>query len=171
MTQISKETKNLILSYQKWQESLQKKEGVSTIHVDEVASKVAAFYEKIRGIIDWKEEHLIKISVIERSVRKRIIPKLGSEIKVDAESLVLELIRSGHFPNDKIEESKIEEVQEIINKYLHIIEGKSENIQLVQWLSSMLSCEIKEALIPSIKENALIDFMYSKIKSSTFLSK
>ena len=117
MTQISKETKDLILGYQKWQESLQKKEGVSTIHVDEVASKVAAFYEKIRGIIDWKEEHLIKIGVIERSVRKRIIPKIGvkEEIKVDAESLVLELIRSGHFPNDKIEESKIAKIQTIIN--------------------------------------------------------
>jgi len=171
MTQISKETKNLILSYQKWQESLQKKEGVSTIHVDEVASKVAAFYEKIRGIIDWKEEHLMKLSVIERSVRKRIIPKLGSKIKVDAESLVLELIRSGHFPNDKIEESKIEEVQKIINKYIYIIESKSENIQLIQWLSSILSCEIEEALMSSIKENALIDFMYNKIKSTTFLSK
>ncbi len=173
MTQISKETKDLILGYQKWQESLQKKEGVSTIHVDEVASKVAAFYEKIRGIIDWKEEHLIKIGVIERSVRKRIIPKIGvkEEIKVDAESLVLELIRSGHFPNDKIEESKIAKIQTIINKYIYIIGKHSENVQLIQWLSSILSCEIEEALTPSIKEKALMDFMYNKMKASTFLSK
>lgn len=173
MKQISKETKGLILEYQRWQESLQKKEGVSMIHVDEVASKVAAFYENIRGIIDWKEEHLMKISVIERSVRKRIIPKIGAKekIKIDAEPLILELIRSGHFPNDKIEESKIADIQTIIDKYIYIIEKHSEDVQLIQWLSSILSCEIEEVLIPPIKENALINFMYNKIKASTFLNK
>lgn len=60
MSQISEPTQKLIARYQQWHQSLQPKEGTATIHVDEVASKVAAFYEKIRGVIDWKEEHLLK---------------------------------------------------------------------------------------------------------------
>ena len=41
--------------------------------------------------------------------------------------MVLELIRGGHFPNDKIEESKINDVQKIIDKYIFILKNNPEN--------------------------------------------
>ena len=50
MPQISQSTKKLLQQYQIWYQSLQPKEGVLTIHVDEVASRVAAFYEKINEL-------------------------------------------------------------------------------------------------------------------------
>ena len=31
-----------------------------TINVDDVAARVASFYEAIRGIVDWREEHLLR---------------------------------------------------------------------------------------------------------------
>lgn len=180
MSEISKQTKDLIKSYQEWKNSLQVKENVSTIHVDEVASKVASFYEKLRGIVDWKEEHLLKRSTIERLLKRRMLPKIDVSTgkitdTVSAEPLVLELIRSGHFPNDRIEETKIAEIQKIIDKYSRIInsapliKGKSK-IQLFQWLSSIAACEIEETLSPSIRERALIKFMYSKIKDGLVIS-
>lgn len=46
MTELSPQTQKLIQKYQNWYNSLQPKEGITTIHVDEVASRVAAFYEK-----------------------------------------------------------------------------------------------------------------------------
>ena len=52
MPQISESTEKLISYYQNWHQSLRPKEEITTIHVDEVASKVAAFYEKIRTIVD-----------------------------------------------------------------------------------------------------------------------
>jgi len=59
MAQLSLPTQKLIGKYQNWYCSLQPKEtqDTTTIHVDEVASRVAAFYEKIRGLVDWREEH------------------------------------------------------------------------------------------------------------------
>ena len=77
MPELSKETRNLISRYRDWEKSLSVKEGASTIHVDEVASKVASFYEKVRGIIDWKEEHLLKRSAIERAMGRRIFPQMN----------------------------------------------------------------------------------------------
>ena len=59
-SEISQSTQKLIQRYQFWHQSLKKQKSASFIHVDEVASRVASFYEKIRGIIDWKEEHIEK---------------------------------------------------------------------------------------------------------------
>ena len=60
MQEVSETTQKLIDRYKAWYWSLRPSKEVDTIHVDEVASRVAAFYEKLRGIIDWKEEHLLK---------------------------------------------------------------------------------------------------------------
>ena len=56
MQEISTNVKNLISEYGSWKRSLTPQDGVANIHVDEVASKVAAFYEQIRTVIDWKKE-------------------------------------------------------------------------------------------------------------------
>ncbi len=170
MTYLSQDTLNLINKYQKWHQSLQPKEGINTIHVDEVASRVAAFYEKIRGIIDWKEEHLLKRRAIERILKRRLFSKIdltdgnlnGSDI---AEPLILELIRGGHFPNNRIPETKIPEVQSAIDKYISILNKteyskKKSRIQMYSWISGIAACEIEEILTPSIRERALINYMY-----------
>ncbi len=163
MPEISQATQRLIQQYQNWLQSTQRKEGVATIHVDEVASSVAAFYEKIRGVIDWREEHLLRRVAIERILKRRLFLRMGQ--KLEAQPFILELIRAGHFPNDKIEESKIPEVQRVIDKYIFIIEkspaSKKEKtkIKLQDWLSAIAACEIEEILDPQRRERALIEYM------------
>jgi hypothetical protein len=163
MPEISQATKKLIQQYQAWHQSLEKKENVPFIHVDEVASKVAAFYEKLRAIVDWQEEHLMKRGAIARTLKRRLF--LAKEGKTISEPLILELIRGGHFPNDNIEETKIGDVEKILNKYIYILENnpssssEKQKIQLYDWLLSITACEIEEILSPSNKERALIDYM------------
>lgn len=172
MQNISELTQKLIARYQYGHKSLPTE---NTIHVDEVASKVAAFYEKIRGIIDWKEEHLLKRRAIERILKRRLFSKMdlsNGNIFDDsdiAEPLVLELIRGGHFPNDRIPESKILEVQRVINKYVFLLNNassghKKSKIQLYGWISSIAACELEEILSPSIKERSLINYMFEIIR-------
>jgi hypothetical protein len=171
MANLSENTQKLIQAYAK---SLQIEEDAPTIHVDEVASKVAAFYERIRGIIDWREEHLLKRRAIERILKRRLFSQIDlTEGKVSetdiAEPLVMELIRGGHFPNDKIEQIKIEEVQNIIHKYIFILnesssDHKKSRLQLYTWLSEIAACEIEETLSPSLKERALIKYMFEAMK-------
>lgn len=159
---LSQQTLQLISKYQKLQELSEISENVPLIHVDEVASKVAAFYEKMKGIVDWKEEHLLRKRMIERTLKRRII--FQKENKEMAESLIYELIRSGHFPNDSIPESKINEVQKIINKYFFIFEkspgqNQKEKAQLQSWLIDIESYEIEKTLSPSMEEETLIEYM------------
>ena len=163
MPDVSQQTQKLIQRYQSWLQSSQAKEKVATIHVDEVASKVAAIYEKVKGVIDWREEHLLRRAAIERVLRRKMFLRIGQ--KVEAQPMVLEIIRGGHFPNDKIEESKIPDIQKMLDKYIFIIENspqpkKEKNkIQLQNWLLGLAACEVEEILDPQRKERALIDYM------------
>lgn len=168
MTELSQPTQKLIQKYQAWYQFLQPREDINTIHVDEVASAVAAFYEKIRGVVDWREEHLMRRAAIERILKRRLLlNKNGESI---AEPLVLELIRGGHFPNDKIPKSKIEEVQKIINKYTFVLAkspvqaGEKQKLQLYNWLLGICACETEELLSPPLREKALIEYMAELMK-------
>ncbi|MEK7658522.1 MAG: hypothetical protein AAB352_01495 [Patescibacteria group bacterium] len=173
MAELSAATKNLISKYNLWQQSLKPKEGVLTLHVDEVAQRVAAFYEHIRTIVDWKEEHLMRRAAIIRKLKRRFFDLELSNFSPNeqiAEPLVLELIRGGHFLNDKIEESKIADAQKVIDKYVFILKNSPENkkgkagLQFYNWLLEITACEIEEILVPAIKERALIDYMFELMK-------
>ncbi len=167
MKKLSQETIELISEYKRWFKSRQPKEGVTTLHVDEVASKIASIYEKLRGIIDWREEHLLRKTAIERMLKRNLfLKKSGQEIALP---LINELIRGGHFPNDTIEESKIDKAQSLVDKYLFLLENspveKNNNkIQLYNWLSAVAACELEDVLSPRIREKALITFMYKLMK-------
>lgn len=167
MQELSLATKELIAKYTFWKTSLKPKEGASTIHVDEVASRVAALYEQIRTVVDWQEEHLMRRSAIIRKLKMRLVDLNAQEI---AEPLIFELIRGGHFPNDTIEESKIQDVQKIIDKYIFILKNAPENkngstdLRFFNWLIEIMACEIEDCIVPAIKETALIDYMFSVMK-------
>ncbi|OHA68734.1 MAG: hypothetical protein A3A27_01440 [Candidatus Wildermuthbacteria bacterium RIFCSPLOWO2_01_FULL_47_18] len=166
--ELSQKAKRLIEQYKIWYQSLEPKEAQGTIGVDEVASKVASFYEKIRGVVDWREEHLLRKTAIDRIFRRRIL--LAEHTGEMAEPFLQELIRGGHFPNNRIPTQKIEEVQRIINKLAAIMENSKHYVEgnqqgrLENWLLALGSCEIEELLAPPTREKALIDWMAEDMK-------
>jgi len=157
------------------------------IYVDEIATKVARFYELVRKIIDWKEEHLIRRAAIERILKRRFVTELydfGVLPDIDsaeiAEPFVFELVRSGYFPNGKISKEKIIEVQRVLEKYIFILRngtkgkldsngkalskkerkaGFKKRINFYSWVIEIAECEIEEILDPPLREYALLDLM------------
>ncbi len=155
------------------------------IFVDEIASKVAKFYEVIRRVIDWKEEHLIRRTAIERVLKRRFVSKIyGINLMPDinpsaiAEPFVLELVRSGYFPNGKIAKEKIFEVQKVLERYLYILSnatirngeggnkskreikaGMKKKINFYNWVIEVAACEIEEVLDAPLREYAMLDLM------------
>jgi len=177
--ELSEATKGLILQYSISSQQDFPDLKQQTIHVDEVASRVAAFYEQIRTIIDWKEEHLMRRAAIIRKIKRRFFDLEINNFSTQndfAESLILELIRGGHFPNDKIKEIKITEVQKIIDKYIFILKNYPQKqeagngLDFYNWMLEVLSCEIEESLNPSVRERALIDYMFKSMKEKIKVS-
>ncbi|MDP3900729.1 MAG: hypothetical protein Q8Q38_00035 [bacterium] len=171
--ELSPSTQQLITKYRNWVVSKEAKTVENTIEVDEVASKVAAFYEKIRGVVDWREEHLLRKTAIERMLKRRLL--MTRKPEEVAEPLLSELVRGGHFPNGRIPTSAIPAVQEIITKYLFLIEhakkeaGGETKIKdprsLESWLLGIAASEIEETLSPPLKELALREFAALRMQS------
>ena len=170
--ELTPNVKKLAQEYRRWQSSIQLKEGVSTIAVDEVVAKVASFYEKIRGVVDWREEHLLRKTAIERILKRRML--LGV-VENFAEPFLQELIRGGHFPNEQIPVTKIAEIQKIVEKYFYLLENSPQEgtekvlAELKMWLLSIAASEIEESLAPPIRERALIEFMIQDMKEKVQL--
>ena len=137
-----------------------------TINVDDVAARVASFYEAIRGIVDWREEHLLRKTAIERILKRRSLLQsdLTGENGTDAaEQFLRELVRGGHFPNHFIPLEKIEETRQVLNKYAYILKnsgngGRKKREELSKWFVQMASYEVEITLDPHEKELGLVDF-------------
>ena len=53
----------------------------STISVSEVSSALAFYYEKIRNIIDYQDEHLLRQSAIKRILNRRLIFQESRDVR------------------------------------------------------------------------------------------
>lgn len=159
---------------------------IAPLEVDEIASKIAKTYEKIRKVVDWKEENLLRRAAIERMLKRRFISKLygisimpNLDAKEMAEPMILELMRSGYFDNGRIARHQVKELEKIIAKYIEILNksrvptGNNDKqvknkMSFYTWMIELAACEIEELLSPNFKENALLNLMtnvlYSRAK-------
>ncbi|KUK82674.1 MAG: hypothetical protein XD98_0532 [Microgenomates bacterium 39_6] len=151
------------------QELLSPKKNYTPIHVDEIASKLAKFYEKIRKIIDWKDDNALRRGAIERVLKRIVFPKLNRisslEAKKIAETVTMELIRGGHLPNDTIPKEKLSILSKAIEKYLYFLEYASGHFKPTEikdktnfndLIMEIAACEIEEILANPIKEYSII---------------
>jgi hypothetical protein len=164
---------------ERYQQALKKEaqEIAYPIHVDQLTSKMARLYEKARRIIDWKEEHLVRRTAIERNLKRRLISEISgitilTELNPNkmAEPLVMELMRGGYFSSGQISKEKLPYVEKILAKYVFILKngplsngGSKANIkkrvQFYNWILEIAACELEELLASAEKENALMDLM------------
>lgn len=129
-----------------------------TIRVSEVLGSVAFIYERIRNVIDYKGEHLLRRNAIERVIKRRLWEKPTIETKKLANSLIRELIWARYLKNDTIPKSKADEVGQILSKYLTLLNrivgrgrgGSKFANEWRDWILGIASCEIEETLAPSL---------------------
>lgn len=156
-------------------EILPDNEGEPKVKIHEAIGKVAFVYEKIRNAIDYQEENLIRKNAIGRMLRRRIMTRERGG--VIAEPLIRELIRAGYVKNKFFPESRIPDVERIINRYVLLINYTSATIssppernRTFNWIISVAAYEIEEYLAPSIKDDALVECMYKIIRPNIDLT-
>jgi len=138
------------------------------INLNDLTSKMALFYEKLRYSVDYKDDHLLRRSAIERIAKRIMIT--NKEPKYIAETLLTELIRAQYIPNNSIPEEKADDLQKIISKYLTVRDQleknhKKENIKKFNhFLWEIMAAEIEENIIPPIREDALVETLYQIVK-------
>ncbi len=152
------------------------KKPMTPIHVDEIASHIAKFYEQVRKVIDWKEDNVLRRSAIERALKRTLFPKLsGVAIRPNidtyrvAYSVTADLIRGGHLPNDEIAEEHVMLVEGVLKKYLYILKHATfptteliplkRQINFTYFVIELAAVEIEEILTNPVKERVLMEAM------------
>lgn len=156
-------------------------ENEPKIIVNDVASRLAFFYEKVRNSVDYKDEHLLRKNAIKRILKRILI--IENKKKDQGKFLIKELIRARYLPNRAVPESKALEIDQIIQKYISLYyvlpesqTGRKHVGSVVaagrevlapgwlDWLFGIAACQIEESFSPRIKEEAVVELMQKTMR-------
>lgn len=154
---------NLVISLSKRKKT---SDGDNLLSVDEAVGALAFYYEKIRNVIEYQDEHLLRQAAIRRIIeRRRLVHRESNDL---SEWLLKELIRSRYLPNNAIPQSEVGEVARILSFYFAVEEevrkcgkatAKDHDI-----IVTLASCAIDEHLMPLTSEEALVSLMYETVE-------
>lgn len=178
---ITENTKKL---FQVIYHELEKKEEggdeIPRIKVSDLISKMSFYYEKIRNLVDYKDEHLLRKNAIERILRRHIlIEGVIKESKSDdiSKHLLTELIRAGYLLNNIIPETKINEISKVLAKYITLKkicnnkfneDTKSRN-EYINWSIALAASDIEERLGENKIDQTVISNMYEILLNNIIL--
>lgn len=154
--------------------------NITPVHVDEMASRIAKFYEMVRKVIDWKEDNVLRRSATERILKRLLFPKISGVTfngNIDtykfAYIITIDLIRGGHLPNDEIPQESILTVELALKKYLYVLAHAKfsstevfpikRKINFATFLIELAACEIEEILTNPVKEETLLHTMTDQL--------
>lgn len=143
------------------------------IEIDLTGKQISSLYEQIRQVVDYKEEHLILRSVIERIVKRRLRTQKRMNI---GEGLIKELILASYVENSSVPVRAVEEVNRIVAKYLYLRQNflvlRLENhlVTSERFLYSVMAAEIEQCLVSHATESELVRFAVQSIKAYSDIS-
>lgn len=142
------------------------------IVVNPLVSKFAAWYEKLRNAMDFREEEVILRAAIERILRRRIL--LGGDGKKVAEPLVRELVWARYFPDDSLSESVIEKVRQTIDLFIYLRNNilsthKFNEAEANSWMYDLLSSDIAKILLPLKDKEVMVNFTYQVMRNNVMI--
>ncbi len=197
--QVSVEAKDLLkVIYKKQNQAREESDEVPKIRVSELISKMSFYYEKIRNSVDYNEEYLLRKNAIERILKRQLV--IESIVKTSkseglAKHLLVELIRAGYLPNNKVPETKKKEVAKIIEKYIKLrncslpkiseslnLSNSSKNSksekknlekrrELNNWIIAMAASELEGNLGGDVVKETLVKNLFQYLTKNIKLSR
>lgn len=144
------------LEAEKVEENKEKEE-----EAEETGESMALLYEKVRNLIEYKDDHLIKRNAIERILKRNFLIELR---RGDfTEQFLRELSMSGYLERGETSERAKSKVKSTLAKYQKVVRAAG-GYETKRWLVSMASCEIEETLFPNPSRFALVRAMYETVK-------
>lgn len=163
---------DLLAAYRKIDKQVKVTSDEPVIKVDDVVSKMAFFYEKVRNTIDYQEEHLLRRNAVIRILKRQILFENKGSNNETAESIIRELIRARYLPNNKIPKTVIGKVKILLDKYFLLIEyvnkhhkQRGEAKRLTEWVFNIAGSEIDELIVTPEKERVLAKCLHVTIGS------
>jgi hypothetical protein len=143
-----------------------------TVSVNSLTSRAGAMYEKIRYLVDYKDEHTIRRSAVERILKRKL--SLEGEQNVGM-SLLRELVSAEYLPNSQVPETMAATIQAIVDKYRLLYANtekrwpweqtnKAQPAKSESVIMSLAASEIDRMLFPQELDDATVESFYKMVK-------
>lgn len=126
------------------------------ITINKITGRAGAFYEKLRYLVDYKEEYSIRRSALERMLKRTVILEGNTNYGL---LLLQELVSGGYLANKRVPEGLAEDVHRIVNKYL-LLEGGGVKRSVAL---SLAATEIERLLFPRHLEEVVAESFYKTL--------
>jgi hypothetical protein len=108
-----------------------------------IIAKAATFYEKVRYLVDYREEHTIRRSAIERFIRRKVVIEHATP---NAEELLRELAGSQYTLEETVGTGTVEKINGIVKAFLELREMADVPPAGAKMLLSFAASEVDLAL-------------------------
>lgn len=150
--------------------SLEKNEPHSygkMISVNPVVAKFATWFEKLRNVMEYREEEVMLRAAIERILRRMLL--LGGNANTTAGPLVRELLWARYLPDNSVPEAIIEKVEQSIELHLRLRllvmqRHKINDANLNELIYQMMSSDIAHILQPHHEKQIISNFMFQVLR-------
>ncbi|MCL4353820.1 hypothetical protein M1615_05175 [Patescibacteria group bacterium] len=137
------------------------------LKVNPIVSQIAYLYEKLRNVMEYREEEVILRSAIERILKRRLL--LGGNPSSIAEPLLRELLWARYIPDGQIGGKIVEEVNQSINYYLTLRQSliKKEILRertINEWIYQLVSSDIAHIVNPNTEREIMASFMFQILR-------
>lgn len=131
--------------------------------VNSVVSAAATFYEKIRYLVEYREEHTVRRSAIERMLRRRVFIEGGS---VYANDLLRELVEGQYVTADHAHVASREQIDAIIKRFAGLWNVLGHDRKLGGVLISYIASEIDAMFDPwqHAVDNNIVEALYQTVR-------
>lgn len=155
-------------------EAKEKKDSKHTIfkiESSELAGQMALWYEKVRTAVQYKEEHLLRRTAINRILKRLISIEQRRKKRQITYSFFLELAMAGYIQQNDARDENFVKTEEIIARYLRalsfaskLLRSPAESLEVRRWFISLASEEIEEVLSPQKEKMAFIYAIYETLR-------
>ncbi|MDQ3099577.1 MAG: hypothetical protein M3Q44_07585 [bacterium] len=167
---ISPAIRDFLKSYDLEKQASAESQNTGNIQVSRAASALAVVFEKVRQVIDYQEETVLRRKAIGRILLRRITSAKNGERSI-AEGLIKEITWAHYIDNNILPQERIDEVAEIIKRYKVLLERNTYKQtkklpELRDWIIGVMSAEIEQLLVPHYTTDALVQLMYLSLDHS-----
>ena len=119
--------------------------GEQVLEINTIISKAASLYEKLRYLIDYREEHTIRRAALERILKRRVFLEQKTESGL---VLLQELVDGKYILKEQATEEIARDIDAIISKFLELSRLANANGAIGRRLISFAATEIDGRISP-----------------------
>lgn len=140
------------------------------LEVDDTGSRLSSLYERVRQVVDYKEEHLVLRSIILRVLKRRVN---SGQTEKFGEGLVKELTLSGYVTNKTVPVRALAAIDQTVARYMFLVQKAetwklySETLPDANALWALAATEIEMIVVPHYTESGLVEYAVAIFKSRT----